>query len=251
MKQLVHEHEYFLTAAECDAAGRMPLTLLVERIIETATEHANILGIGYEDLKQYHIGWVLSRLSIEMKRPPRFNSRYMFKTYINDLNRLYSTRTHELYVENDRGEMEQTGAVRTVWVAIDTAKRTAADLSVIHAEECVRSDSPCPVSPVRLIKPSATLVIMGKYCFRYTDIDINGHVNSVRYLDSILQVRPMEWHLNHDIERFDIIYHHECMWGQEATVGAQYAPMDTDIVDLSVAGETKVSARIKWREKER
>ena len=43
-------HKYFLTAGESDAEGRMPLTLVAERIIEVATEHANSLGIGYATL---------------------------------------------------------------------------------------------------------------------------------------------------------------------------------------------------------
>lgn len=248
MKQLIHEHTYYLTAAECDASGRMSLTLLVERIIETATEHANILGIGYEDLKQYHIGWVLSRLSVEMARAPRFNSRYMFKTYINDLNRLYSTRTHELYAENDRGEMEHIGAVCTVWVAIDTENRTAADLSVIHARECVCPDSPCPVLPMRHIKTDRTFVNIGSYCFRYTDIDINGHVNSVRYLDSIMQARSMKWHLEHEIARFDIIYQHECHYGNNVEIWSVNVDEYTDIVDMTVDSKSMVKAQIKWHD---
>ena len=66
-------HKFFLTAGECDAEGRMPLTRVAERIIEVATEHANALGIGYAALIKKNLGWVLSRLSIEMKRFPGIN----------------------------------------------------------------------------------------------------------------------------------------------------------------------------------
>ena len=61
-------HSYQLTAGESDAEGRMPITLLTERIIQVATEHANSLGIGYDALIKKNIGWVLSRLSLEMLR---------------------------------------------------------------------------------------------------------------------------------------------------------------------------------------
>lgn len=59
-----YTHKYTLTAGESNACGRMPLTLVTERIIEVATEHANALGIGYAALITRNIGWVLSRLSI-------------------------------------------------------------------------------------------------------------------------------------------------------------------------------------------
>ena len=55
-----HTHDYFLTAGECDATGHMPVQLLVSRVIEVATEHANSLNIGYANLQPRGIAWVLS-----------------------------------------------------------------------------------------------------------------------------------------------------------------------------------------------
>ena len=43
-------HEYFLTASECNVKQQMPFTMLAQRVIEVATEHANILGVGYDDM---------------------------------------------------------------------------------------------------------------------------------------------------------------------------------------------------------
>ena len=43
-------HRYFLTAGECNAQKEMSISLLTQRVIEVATEHANILGVGYADL---------------------------------------------------------------------------------------------------------------------------------------------------------------------------------------------------------
>lgn len=254
MKPLEHVHEYFLTAAECDAHGRMPLTLMVERIIETATEHANRLGIGFVDLKRHDIGWVLSRLSIDLDERPRMNTRYQLRTYINDLNRRYSTRTHELSVIED-GSARVVGHSRTVWMAINTSTRTAADLSVINGEYCVRPDSPCPVEAPARFTMQGQPVYRGEYMFRYTDIDVNGHVNSVRYLDTILESRPMEWHDSHDIARFDIIYHRECLWHQHVEVNAVSIESSkilgdkaafTDEVAIERDGQAVVQARICW-----
>ena len=45
--------DYFLTPGECNPEQRMPLTLLINRLIEVATLHANELGIGYAYL---HLG---------------------------------------------------------------------------------------------------------------------------------------------------------------------------------------------------
>ena len=81
-----------LTAGESDAEGRMPLTLLTERLIENATEHANALGIGYADLLPLGIGWVLSRVSVEMTSWPAINEAYTVTTWIESYNRRFSER---------------------------------------------------------------------------------------------------------------------------------------------------------------
>ena len=50
----IFEQTYFLTPAECNPEGRMPITLLINRLIEVATLHANELGIGYATLVKTH-----------------------------------------------------------------------------------------------------------------------------------------------------------------------------------------------------
>ena len=86
-------HSYLLTAGESDPRGLMPLTLVVERVIETATEHANSLNIGFADLSRKNIGWVLSRLAVEMTRYPAINERYSLTTWIESYNRHFSERS--------------------------------------------------------------------------------------------------------------------------------------------------------------
>jgi acyl-ACP thioesterase len=40
----------------------------------------------------------------------------------------------------------------------------------------------------------------------YNDVDINGHINSVKYIEHILDLWDMEWYRTHQIKRFEIAY---------------------------------------------
>ena len=140
-------HKYFLTAGESDAEGRMPLTLVAERIIEVATEHANSLGIGYATLITRNLGWVLSRLSIEMTRFPAINEEYCVTTWIETYNRRFSERNFEF--------TDASGAVigyaRTVWVPMNFATRTLGDISAFGADLPLlrsRLQPPCEYGPL-------------------------------------------------------------------------------------------------------
>lgn len=51
---------FFLSAGEVNAEGEMSLPLLVSKIIDIATAHANSLGIGNPSMAAMNRGWVLS-----------------------------------------------------------------------------------------------------------------------------------------------------------------------------------------------
>lgn len=211
-----YTHKYFLTAGECNAQQQMPITLIAQRVIEVATEHANILGVGYADLIKSKEGWVLSRLTIEMTRYPGINEEYSLTTWIEGFNRLYSERNMEI----QDGKGETIGYVRSIWVAIDMETRRPCDLTKIDWLAKTISDRPCPIakqSRLLPIKPEEA-TLSAQHRFKVSDIDFNRHVNSVRYMDAFLNQWDLEHFDNNNIARFEIQYLHETHFGDKAHI---------------------------------
>ncbi|MCM1318831.1 MAG: thioesterase [Muribaculaceae bacterium] len=237
----IHQHTYHLTAGECDATGSLPLTSLTERLIEVATEHANALGIGYSTLVTRGIGWVLSRLSIEMTEYPGINDTYTITTWIEDLNRHFSERN--MHIVNAKGMT--IGYARTIWVAIDFKARTMADLSFMESMNLPKADLPCPIAKMpRLISPAAGSHEFD-YTFRYCDLDFNRHVNTVRYIDLILNRWNLDKYDHNYIGRFDISFARECHFLETVRVRTDQSSEVSDC-ELLRDGTKVVSARIKW-----
>ena len=153
---------FFLTAGESDAEGLMPPTLLVSRVIEVATDHANELGIGYATLIKRNIGWVLSRLSMEVYRYPRINESYTLKTWIETYNRRFSERNFVF----TSGEGEVLGYMRTVWVPMDFARRTVAELSQFGVDSFPVADIDCPIAKTPRIGALPDDASAESYAFR-------------------------------------------------------------------------------------
>ncbi len=216
MRPKEHTHKYFLTAGECNAQRQMPITLIAQRVIEIATEHANILGVGYSDMIKFNSGWVLSRMSIEMTRYPGVNEEYSLTTWIEGFNRLYSERNMEI----QDGNGETIGYVRTIWVAIDMDTRRPSDLTGISWLTETINDRPCPIAKQSRLMPvkedEATL--SAQHRFKVSDIDFNRHVNSVRYMDAFLDQWDIEFFDNNDISRFEIQYIYETHFGDKAHI---------------------------------
>ena len=59
--------------------------------------------------------------------------------------------------------------------------------------------------------------VAGKLQVRYSDIDINGHVNSIKYIEHILDLFPMDMLRGRGIRRFEMAYVAESFYGDWLT----------------------------------
>lgn len=234
---------YFLSPGECNPQQRMPLTLLINRLIEVATLHANQIGIGYAFLTLEHQTWVLSRVAVEMKRYPGVNEDYTVSTWISSISRLFSERDFEIC--GDGGEV--IGYARTVWAVIDTRTRQVGDISRISWVKELIPSRGCPVDkpsrPRQIQRPAdGDMASEGfreaKYRFQYTDIDFNRHVNSSRYIELLLNQWSLDFHDANRLTRFEIAYIHEARYDMEATLLLQTEPVPSPSGG-SVSGSTE------------
>lgn len=243
MSENFYTHRYFLTAGECDAEGRMPVTLLTARLIEVATEHANALGIGYATLIRHNLAWVLSRVSIETSSMPGINETYTVETWIESTNRLFSERCFRLTGSDGR----RLADARTTWAAIDIATRRAANPGILGDIMFPANPPQCPVKTARRSSPLPDDAETKSYTFGYTDLDFNRHVNTVRYVSLIIGFWPLDWHDSHEIGRFDIAFHRECHYGEQISLRVSTDSGPISHCELTCGPTCAVSAAIAWR----
>lgn len=210
----IFEQTYFLTPAECNPQGRMPITLVINRLIEVATLHADEIGIGYETLVEHNQTWVLSRVAVEMTHYPVVNDHYTVRTWISDINRLFSERDFEIL----DGSGNTIGHARTVWAVLNTQTRSVADISHMDwVRELIPADCNCPIDKPGRPHP-LTQCRTDRYRFTYCDLDVNRHVNSSRYIELLLNHWSLDFHDHNRLTRFEIAYIHEAHYDEEVEV---------------------------------
>lgn len=201
-------YTYDLEPAEGNGQEEIPLTLLTKRILETATYHAESWGVGYSSLIKENQAWVLARLAIEMTSYPGIYDKYTVETWIEGYNKHFSSRN--FCFSGPDGKI--FGYARSIWSVIDIQSRTSVDITTFRHIEHNVSDKECPILPQSKIKPvtDKNPVI---YPVRYSDIDVNRHVNSVKYIEHMLDNFPMEIYDKQMIHRFEINYINEARYG--------------------------------------
>lgn len=211
----IFSQTWFLTAGETDAQGQMPITLMAARAIEIATNHANTLGIGYTNLAEHHLGWVLARITIDVVRYPRINETYSMQTWIEGYNRFLCDRCFEMTDTDGR----PVAYIRSVWAAIDMRTRSLANLTELESTRFPICPRVCGVA--KSPKPAAAKdadCATADYVFKYCDIDFNRHVNTIRYLQLVLNLYPMDTFDTNDIRTLDAQFDHECYFGESVTL---------------------------------
>lgn len=216
--QADYTHDYFLTAAQCNAQKELPVGTLVQQIIDVATEHANLIGVGASRLGEDGNTWVLSRIAFEMQRYPRMEERYSITTWVESFAKFFSERNFDIC----DGNGSIIGRARTTWVCINRRTRRPADITELASTVAITPERPCPIDPVTHLRPITNPQIENTYTFHVSDIDFNRHVNSVRYVDLFINQIGLSTYDDFFISRFEITFHREAHFGDEVIVASTF-----------------------------
>ena len=210
----ISTYKYRVEPQDVDFTLRASVGSIINYMLNVAGRDAHNKGFGVEVLQGNSFTWVLSRLAIEIKRQPEQYTDIEVDTWVNEFNRLTTTRNFRLH----QGDDIQAECV-SQWCAIDMEKRQAVDLNIfkdIYSRAMV--DEPSPIAaPARLrgITPSATM----SRPVVYSDIDFNRHVNTLRYIALIFDSMPLELIEKNRGMRLDIHFLAEALYGDTLTLG--------------------------------
>ena len=195
-----------------DFNGRLTMGVLGNHLLNCAGFHANDRGFGIATLNEDNYTWVLSRLAIELDEMPYQYENFSVQTWVENVYRLFTDRNFAILDKDGK----KIGYARSVWAMINLNTRKPADLLTLHGGSIVDyvCDEPCPIEKPSRIKVTSDQPIT-TLTAKYSDIDINGHVNSIRYIEHILDLFPMELFREKRIRRFEMAYIAESYYGDK------------------------------------
>lgn len=225
-----------------DFRGRVTMPMVGNYLLHAASSHAGARGFGYSEMTERHTAWVLSRLAIEMQAYPKAYDQLRLYTWIDEVGRLFTSRCFELADEAGH----TYGFARSIWAAIDLQSRRPTLLDVEALTPYI-DPRPCPIEKPGKIPPVEAQAEGEPYTIKYSDLDINGHFNSVKYIEHLLDQFDVEQFKRQEIGRFEIAYMAEGKPGMPLTLHkAEIAP---DHYGLAICSEGKALCRaaVTWR----
>ena len=206
----IGSYKYVAEPFHVDFSGKLTLGVLGNHLLNCAGFHSTERGFGIAKLNEDNYTWVLSRLAIELNDLPNQYEPFTIETWVENVYRLFTDRNYALYNKNN----ECIGYARSVWAMINLSTRKPANLIELHGGDIgdYIVEKPCPIEKPFRIKVESKEPLL-KLEAKYTDIDINGHVNSIRYIEHILDLFPLKKFEQQKIKRFEMAYIAESYYG--------------------------------------
>lgn len=229
----------------CDFNKKLFMGHLGNHLLNAADFHSNDRDFGMNYLNPIHKTWVLSRLAIEMTDMPQAYERFDVETWVESAMRYFTNRNFRISSPNDK---KVYGYGRSVWAMIDTQTRRPQNIFEIRngeIEKYIDKDKECPIAPlsrVKMNKENASLErTIDTY---YSDVDVNGHINSIKYIEHILDIFSLEWYQTHAIKRFDIAYVAESHCGDKLNFYKEQIDDNTFHIRITKQNETEENVEV-------
>ena len=210
----IGKYEFVAEPFHCDFSGRMFLGHLGNQMLNAADFHSTDRGFGMKYLMTINRSWVLSRLAIEMTEMPGQHERYTVETWVENAMKFFTSRN--FCVSDSNGRVYGYG--RSIWAMIDTETRQPTDILKIDngaINNWIVADKPCPIEKGGRVKMSENADFVRTIDINYNDIDTNGHVNSIKYIEHVLDLWDIAWYREHHLKRFEIAYVAEAHQGDK------------------------------------
>lgn len=215
-----------------DSLQRWSWTTLGKALLNAAENHAKARGFGMMELNGSHYTWVLARLTIEMVNMPRVYTKLNVNTWIESIYSLFTNRNFSITAAD--GTIY--GYARSVWAMIDYDTRQPAQLEQMEGqafEPYLFPEQPCPIQKAGRIRPLTDDNFVRSLEAVYSDIDMNGHVNSIKYVEHMMDLFPMEAFQNgRNLHRLEISYMAESYFGDQLSLFRRQVDADTFEIEI-------------------
>ena len=198
-----------LLTCHCDMYGAWRPSSILETMQEISGAHCQAMGIGREELEKQGIAWVLSRIKVIVSRIPVIGEKLTIGTY--PIPSRHGMYLRSCIFRDVHGE--EIGRATSLWTLMDIEARRITRSSYVDERHSIahtlRPATPLPTS----VKPLNAEAIVETLTPKFSDFDLNQHVNNTKYFDWCCNALGMEIMQQYQIMDFDVNYDSEISEG--------------------------------------
>jgi len=242
--QGIGEEEFVIASYQMNDKGKIALPAIAGIFQEIAGEHAHANGFGFRQMIEKGHIWVLTRLKIKINSQPAWGDKVDVATWIVNREKFFSRRD---FLINDKNGNKLIAAA-SGWMLLSVQSKRPQLVENIEMDIPMFPDKFSMDAALDKIPPVEFVESQMDYLVRYSDLDINKHVNNLQYIRIFLDAFPYNWINSREIKFFEINYLSEAAIDEELEIitGTRKGEGDTTFFqELIRRKDNKVICRAK------
>lgn len=266
----IFRQNFSIRSYEIGADGTASIETLMNHLQETALNHvmtAGLLDAGFgatPAMAKKNLIWVVTRMQVVVDRYPTWNDVVNVETWVSASGKNGMRR--DWLIRNAKTGETLTRAT-SLWVMMNKLTRRLSKMPDEVRQEIepyfLNSDPVVDEDSRKLPKlgDSTADYVRRGLTPRWSDLDVNQHVNNVKYIGWILESAPQQILESHQLASVTLEYRREC--GRDSVLQSLTAVSDKDIGNLVNLGSVEcqhllrleegaevLRARTEWRPKD-
>ena len=206
------KREYTLRAGDFDKYNRIKPSAVLDLFQDAAGQHAEQIGVGFNDMLSRSYLWVLTRVKFEIISAPNRYDTVLVKTWPLVPHRLNYRR--EYCIEDQNGNKLIIGS--SEWVVIDSNERRLLSVPDLYCFDGGFRDEMMFDGKLTRVRDFDAVGVPYVVNAGFSELDVNDHVNNTKYADFVLDaINPEQEAIP---QSFQIDYRKEVTQGTQLNI---------------------------------
>ena len=227
---------------DVDGSQELKLSSLFKIMQEVASHHVDKYKIGHKELLAHNMCWVVIRMNVQILKTPKLNDYLTVTTHPGVVRGFIFPRFFQIY--DEKGNLVIN--VSSMWCIIDKTTRRVvlkpSEFDVVKPEH----NKDDMEMPEKVSGDSLSLVDTRKV--RYSEIDLNGHLNNTEYIEFMLDTHKVDFYKQNRIASILINYDKEIKAGEVVELYSNNN--EPEVIRGTVDGANRFTASITYERKQ-
>ena len=220
-----------------DASEHLKLVSFFLLFQDIANKNTESLGGGKEATTDKGLDWIVARISLDIKRMPMLDEEYELETYPFGVKAgcIFYRCARMLDKNND-----PIIRLNSMWSVMDNkTRKIVLKPNISHAKEEYGDEL---AEPVKVALEDANFTF--SKVVRYSDCDLNGHLNNTRYVEALVDINNLEFYKKYFISHIDINFISEVHDEEKLDI---YASDDKTYIEGRVGSRLSFTAKVTYK----
>lgn len=213
----IFKKEYKINIFNVDSEHICKFSSLVDFLWDVIISQSDYLGETKEGFVRDQCIWVLLKYDITIYEYPKFKDTITVDTKVLSAKKFYGYRKNT--ITNSEGKV--IGEAFSTAILIDFEKRRPMRISSAQSEIYGINEESGEIPPLDDIPKIKKEDYVKDYPIRYSDIDSNGHVNNVKYMEMAIDTLPRSILNEYKLFNIKVLFKKETSDGDTLTISSE------------------------------